>query len=36
MARAFAAHVGRHGAARLAACLATAPFAVGATVIAVR
>ena len=35
MARAFAAHVGGTARAHLAACLAAAPFAVGATVIAV-
>ena len=35
MARAFAAHVGGTARAHLAACLATVPFAVGATVIAV-
>jgi ABC-2 type transport system ATP-binding protein len=35
MARAFAAHVGGNGRAHLAACLATVPFAVAATVIAV-
>ncbi|HEY5990120.1 MAG TPA: ATP-binding cassette domain-containing protein [Streptosporangiaceae bacterium] len=34
MARAFAAHVGGRGRARLAACLATAPFAGGATAVA--
>ncbi len=32
--RAFAAHVGGRGRAHLAACLATVPFAVGATVVA--
>jgi ABC-type Mn2+/Zn2+ transport system ATPase subunit len=35
MARAFAAHVGGTGRAHLAACLATVPFAVAATVFAV-
>jgi hypothetical protein len=35
MARAFAAHVGGNGRAHLAACLATVPFAVAATAIAV-
>jgi ABC-type Mn2+/Zn2+ transport system ATPase subunit len=35
MARAFAAHVGGTGRAHLAACLATVPFLVAATVIAV-
>jgi hypothetical protein len=35
MARAFAAHVGGMGRAQLAACLATVPFAVAATAIAV-
>ena len=35
MARAFAAHVGGRGRAHLAACLATVPFAVAATAIAV-
>lgn len=32
--RAFAAHVGGRGRAHLAACLATVPFAVGATIVA--
>jgi ABC-type Mn2+/Zn2+ transport system ATPase subunit len=35
MARAFAAHVGGTGRAHLAACLATVPFAVAATIFAV-
>ena len=35
MARAFVAHVGGRGRAHLAACLATAPFAVAATAVAV-